>query len=74
MCEGVEQVEGLASRSPPATVNDSRVYETPEKANRQSHVDSSAIRGRRLFQNGKDDNPTVSCSPGRKRRRSVESV
>ena len=74
MCEAVEQVEGLAPRSPPATVNDSRVYETPEKANRQSHVDYSATRGRRLFQNGKEDNRTVSCSPGRKRRRSVESV
>ena len=85
ICYAVDQVETMISKhdspvegpvpwSPPATVDDLRMYDTPEKAKPRSHVDCSGIRGRRLFQNGKEDNPTVPCSPGRKRRRSVESV
>ena len=72
MCELVDQVEIPVPRSPPAT--ESCVYVTPEKGNRPPHVDYSAIHGRRLFQTGKEDNSAVPCSPGRKRRRSAESV
>ena len=72
MCELVDQVEIPVPRSPPTT--ESCVYVTPEKGNRPPHVDYSAIHGRRLFQTGKEDNSAVPCSPGRKRRRSAESV